>query len=79
MIENHPKNMLIIGDFNLPSIDWVNKTANGKGQPLLELCEDLFLTQSIQFPTHQRGNTRFSTSCVDNSELHSYTQKRYKV
>lgn len=56
MMASHPKNMLIVGDFNFPGINWKNKTANGKGHPLLEMSEDLFLTQSVEFPTHYRGN-----------------------
>ena len=46
LIKNHPNNMLVIGDFNLPNIDWSNKTSD-KSRRLLSVVEDRFLTQLV--------------------------------
>lgn len=56
LIQNNPK-CNFIGDFNLPDIDWLNKTSGRKGRKLLETTEDNFMEQAINFPTHVRGNT----------------------
>ena len=46
-IANHPSNSLIVGDFNLPKIDWTTNTADAKG--LLEIIEERNLIQPITF------------------------------
>jgi len=53
---DNDKNNLVIGDFNLPKIDWNTSSADGKGRQLLETLDDNFFTQIIDFPTHNRGN-----------------------
>src|SRR6266516_3110979 len=46
---------IIMGDFNLPDIDWVQMTAaSNKSESFLELIMDSFLYQSVLEPT--RGN-----------------------
>ena len=50
-------NMLIIGDFNLPSINWRSGTADPKGRRLLEAAEEANMVQLVHFPTHNKGNT----------------------
>ena len=56
LIQKNP-NCTFIGDFNLPDIDWSNKTSGKKGRKLLETTEDNFIEQVIEFPTHIKGNT----------------------
>lgn len=51
-------NILLLGDFNLPSIDWQTLSApTTQGQ---SFCDELFslnLSQVITVPTHKQGNT----------------------
>ena len=48
---------VIIGDFNLPGIDWKNHLASTSNEEeYIELFQDLFLQQLVDFPTHDRGN-----------------------
>ena len=55
-ITNHIKNSFIIGDFNFPKIDWDNGTSDKKSEEFLKSCEDSFLTQLVNFCSHQKGN-----------------------
>ncbi len=49
---------IIVGDFNLPSIDWERRSAAGaRPTQFLEACEEANLDQLITFPTQVRGNT----------------------
>ena len=57
IVKNSDKNTIIIGDFNLPSINWRNGTADQKGRRLLEAVEEADMTQLVDFPTHNKGNT----------------------
>jgi Reverse transcriptase (RNA-dependent DNA polymerase)/Endonuclease-reverse transcriptase len=51
------KNCVLVGDFNMPDIDWDNGTARGRACELLEAAQDRLLEQLVTFPTHVRGNT----------------------
>jgi endonuclease/exonuclease/phosphatase family metal-dependent hydrolase len=51
-------NTIIIGDFNLPGIDWKSEQArDAKGKLLLETAVEEGLQQLVDFPTHTKGNT----------------------
>jgi hypothetical protein len=56
MLRAAEKNCFIIGDFNVPEIDWENGVAGGRSRELLEAVEDRLLEQLVTFPTHIRGN-----------------------
>ena len=56
IIANHPSNSLIIGDFNLPNIDWNSHKCDNKSAKLVDTVDRKFLSQLITFPTHQKGN-----------------------
>jgi hypothetical protein len=61
-------NTIIIGDFNLPGIDWKNEQArDAKGKLLLETAVEEGLQQLVDFPTHTKGNTLdlLLTNCPD--------------
>ena len=47
---------VLIGDFNLPDIDWNNSTAGPKGKSFLECADSKFLTQVVTMATHKHGN-----------------------
>jgi hypothetical protein len=50
-------NRVLIGDFNLPNIDWEGGLAWGAGpDKVMEACRDEYLEQMVTFPTHIRGN-----------------------
>ena len=49
---------LILGDFNLPEIDWVQEQGKGReDEDALVLFQDCFLTQFVDEPT--RGSAVF--------------------
>ena len=48
---------IVVGDFNLPSINWRTKTSGTRAEDqYINLFQDLFLEQLVDFPTHQAGN-----------------------
>ena len=50
----HPA--ILIGDFNFPGISWTSMTSNAHGRNFLQASQDAFMTQHVDFPTHQNGN-----------------------
>jgi hypothetical protein len=56
IMESAPENSILIGDFNLPEIDWTNKTAGRRGRPILDAAINNNYEQMVSFPTHSRGN-----------------------
>ena len=55
-IKSAEKNSLLIGDFNLPDIDWRGGTAKGKSREFLDAMEDRHMSQMVEFATHLKGN-----------------------
>ena len=47
---------ILIGDFNFPGIDWARETSNERGRMFLETCQDKFIEQHVEEPTHGKGN-----------------------
>jgi len=56
IVLNAPPNSIIIGDFNLPGVDWENGTANGRAHEFLAATEERFMEQLVDFPTQVKGN-----------------------
>ena len=64
-LSNHQQqNIIIMGDFNLPNINWLQHDSSDVTgeeklmyQTLQQLCEDHFLNQNIREATHVDGNT----------------------
>jgi endonuclease/exonuclease/phosphatase (EEP) superfamily protein YafD len=49
-------NTILIGDFNMPGIDWENTQARDvRGRELLETATEKGLQQLVNFPTHTKG------------------------
>ena len=62
---------LILGDFNLPHIDWKTQTSSTHlGETYIELFQDLFLHQHVEEPTHDRGNVLDLVFTQDESLIH---------
>ena len=57
LVKNMPKNTIIIGDINLPHIDWTTGQADSKGRRLYEVVMEENVEQLVRFPTHDKGNT----------------------
>ena len=57
LVENSPPNSFIIGDFNLPGIDWAAQQADSRGRPLMEAAAAIGMEQLVEGPTHAKGNT----------------------
>jgi hypothetical protein len=47
---------ILIGDMNMPGIDWIEEKADSKGRELLETTMEQNLSQMVSFPTHTKGN-----------------------
>ena len=56
LVSGAEKNCVIIGDFNLPNIDWERGVATGPGKELLEAVEDKLMSQLVEFSTQIKGN-----------------------
>ena len=59
-VENYlqPSPVFIVGDFNLPSINWkISSTSSSSQQQFLDLCIESSLMQHITEPTHISGST----------------------
>jgi hypothetical protein len=56
LVKSVTKNSVLIGDFNLPDIDWESWTGSRKSAGFLDAVEDALLEQMIDFPTHIKGN-----------------------
>ena len=50
-------NTILIGDINMPGIDWSEGRSDAKGRELLETTIEEGLQQLVSFPTHIKGNT----------------------
>jgi hypothetical protein len=57
ILRNLDKNSIVMGDFNLPEIDWAAEQAGARGRPVLEAVAEQQLTQLVDFATHLKGNT----------------------
>jgi hypothetical protein len=64
IIENAARDSIILGDFNLPEIDWVDEQSGGRGRPVLEAVIN---NQMVDFATHTKGNMLdlVVTNCSD--------------
>ena len=45
----------MVGDFNLPDINWTEGHARGNTVLLLEATQEKFMEQLVNFKTHIRG------------------------
>ncbi len=56
VIKNVEKNSVLIGDFNLPGIDWTTGTGPARLGSFVEGVDDAMLTQMVDFSTQVKGN-----------------------
>jgi hypothetical protein len=49
-------NSILIGDINMPGIDWLEGRSDTKGKELLKTTIEEGLYQFVNFPTHIKGN-----------------------
>ena len=47
---------IILGDFNYPNISWDTLLCRAETQAFLDITQDRYLTQHVNFPTHRGGN-----------------------
>ena len=57
LLRRMQKNAILIGDINLPHIDWESGNADTRGRALYNTVQEENLEQLIRFPTHDKGNT----------------------
>ena len=57
IMRNADKNTMLIGDLNLPGINWAEETTAGrKERSILDAAEESDLSQLVNFATHRKGN-----------------------
>ncbi len=56
LVKSLSRNSILIGDFNMPDIDWEAWTGARKSVGFLDAVEDALLEQMVNFPTHIKGN-----------------------
>jgi hypothetical protein len=57
LVRQADQNSVLLGDFNLPGIDWAEKgAASGQERKFLQACVESNLEQVVDFPTQVRGN-----------------------
>ena len=56
LIRRAGRNSIIIGDLNLPEVDWIGSGAKGRGGLVQEAAAESLMEQLVDFPTHIRGN-----------------------
>ena len=57
LIRSAERKSILVGDFNLPDINWTEGHARGNTALLLEATQEKFMEQLVNFKTHIRGNT----------------------
>jgi len=56
LIKTVERNSIIIGDFNLPEVDWSTGETSTRARDLVEAVENSLMIQMVDFPTHIKGN-----------------------
>ena len=56
ILRNLEGNSFVIGDINLPIIDWEEGKADARGRRLMDTVEEEGLAQLVDFSTHDKGN-----------------------
>ena len=56
-MRNFDNQTILIGDVNLPEINWSDQTTAGRGREVLTTAQTENLEQLVDFPTHIKGNT----------------------
>lgn len=57
LVQDSPTNVILVGDFNFPGIDWKAETASSKtGRSFLDACRERGFDQMVAEPTHIKGN-----------------------
>jgi len=67
LIRSVKTNTIMIGDINMPGIQWETETADSRGKALLHTVMGEDLSQMVSFPTHIKGNILdlLITNCAD--------------
>ena len=67
ILKNLDKNTILIGDINLPDINWIDGSSTTRGRRVLETILEEDLSQLVDFPTHIKGNILdlVITNCPD--------------
>jgi hypothetical protein len=56
LIRAADKNSVMIGDFNLPGVDWTTGHCRANEKQVVETIEEKLMVQVVDFPTHIKGN-----------------------
>ena len=56
LVDNAEKNSIMVGDFNLPNIDWSSGEARGREAKFVTVLQDNYMEQLVDFKTHIKGN-----------------------
>ena len=67
IIAKAPPNTLLVGDFNLPKIEWNSLTCDNYSSQFMNTCLDNNFSQYVNFVTHRKNNTLDLVLCNDES------------
>jgi len=56
LVKNVMKNSIVIGDFNLPDINWSTGETTRRTEAFVEAMDDALMVQMVEIPTHIKGN-----------------------
>ena len=56
LVRSVEERSILIGDFNLPEVEWSNWRTAARSREFLSVAEEKLLEQMVNFPTHTRGN-----------------------
>jgi Endonuclease-reverse transcriptase len=56
LISRAGKNTVLIGDFNLPGVDWSNGLCRSNERQVVEAVNEKLMVQMVDFATHTEGN-----------------------
>jgi hypothetical protein len=56
LIAKAGKHSILIGDFNLPGVDWTTGHCRANERQVVETVENKLMAQLVDFPTHIKGN-----------------------
>jgi len=56
LVRTVKKDSVLIGDFNLPEVDWQTGETGRRSRDFVDAVDDDLLTQLVDFPTHIKGN-----------------------
>ncbi len=56
LVKGAPKGAVLLGDFNLPDVNWSTGESSSRARPLVNAVDDAMMEQMVNFSTQVRGS-----------------------